>query len=61
MRITKKEVLAAFKESYTLQCYGSEMHEDKIAKRESWYNYTDMLCKENVISESQYKNWSNPF
>ena len=34
---------------------------DTIAKRESWNDYTDMLCKEGDITMNQYNNWSNPF
>ena len=34
---------------------------DVIAKRESWNDFTDMLCKCNEISMNQYNNWTNPF
>ena len=34
---------------------------DVIAKRTEWHNFTDALCKGNVITLKQYENWSNPF
>lgn len=34
---------------------------DRVAKRESWSNYTDALCKGGEITEKQYVTWSNPF
>lgn len=34
---------------------------DVCAKREYWNNYTDSLCKDGMITDSQYDNWTNPF
>ena len=34
---------------------------DVIAKREYWNNYTDDLCKNGDITDSQYDRWTNPF
>ena len=31
---------------------------DWPARREAWNNWTDSLCKDGVISDWQYKNWS---
>ena len=39
----------------------SEFRDDYVAKREFFNNYTDMLCKEGVITSKQYETWSNPF
>lgn len=47
-----KEVFKTYPEHY---------ENDAPAQREYWNNYTDMLCKDGVISEQQYNNWSNPF
>ena len=29
-------------------------------RREVWNNWTDMLCKNGIISDWQYENWSHP-
>lgn len=34
---------------------------DKPAIREAWNNYTDMLRKDNMITDKQYNTWSQPF
>ena len=34
---------------------------DIIAKREAWNNWTDSLCKEGLLTDSQYNDWDNPF
>jgi hypothetical protein len=33
---------------------------DEVAARETWNNWTDSLCKNNMISDWQYANWSHP-
>ena len=33
---------------------------DRPARRESWNNYTDMLCKQGDITENQYNKWHHP-
>ena len=33
---------------------------DWPARRETWNNWTDMLCKNEQISDWQYENWSQP-
>ena len=38
-----------------------EFRDDYVAKREFFNNYTDMLCKDGVITSKQYETWSNPF
>ena len=35
-------------------------HPDLPMRREAWNNFTDMLCKDNQISDWQYDNWSQP-
>ena len=33
---------------------------DWPARREAWNDWTDSLCKDGIISEWQYNNWSHP-
>ncbi len=33
---------------------------DGPARREAWNNFTDYLCKDDLISDWQYNNWSHP-
>ena len=33
---------------------------DWPARSEAWNNWTDMLCKDEQISDWQYENWSQP-
>ncbi len=33
---------------------------DEPARSEAWNNWTDMLCKDDLISDWQYNNWSQP-
>ena len=33
---------------------------DEPARSEAWNNFTDYLCKDNLISDWQYNNWSQP-
>ena len=33
---------------------------DWPARRETWNNWTDSLCKDGQISDWQYENWSQP-
>jgi hypothetical protein len=58
--LTKKNALAIFKEELVLGAY-ADIRSDKIAMRETWSNFTDSLCKDNMITMSQYERWSNPF
>lgn len=54
-------VINDFEEHYLpelIKAYGSD---DKIAMREAFNNYTDMLCKEGEITEWQYNNNENPY
>lgn len=61
-RLTKREALAQFRELWadTLQ-HEPNWKGDAIAKRESWNNWTDSLCKGGEISNHQYNTWANPF
>ena len=33
---------------------------DNTARCEAWNNWTDGLCKNRIISDWQYANWSHP-
>lgn len=60
----KEHALNAFKE--TILPWIKEMYEqdgkvDHVARRTAWNDYTDMLCKDGLITENQYDTWTNPF
>ena len=62
MRHTKAQVLDQFRYLWKVATIENpSLKTDTIAKRESWNDYTDMLCKEGDITMNQYNNWSNPF
>lgn len=56
--VTKQEVEKLFMERHAEYSILSET--DKVANREVWNNWTDMLCKTGVITEHQYNNWTYP-
>jgi len=55
-KMTKAQALQDFRAAI-----GDSLRGDSIAKREEWNNYTDMLCKDRLITEKQYDSWTNPF
>ena len=57
--LTKQHALEIFKEDRKGEEFWRTL--DSIAKRESWNNYTDSLCRSGSISLKQYESWSNPF
>jgi len=62
MKITKKEVVAQFRELWAdLLASEPSWRGDSIAKRTAFNDYTDTLCKDGIITNYQYENWSNPF
>jgi len=62
MRTTKKEVVAQFRELWAdLLASEPSWRGDSIAKRTAFNDYTDTLCKDGIITNYQYENWSNPF
>ena len=61
-KLTKKQAIAQFREMWREAIeYNLALKGDVIAKREDWNNYTDALCKDGQITQSQYSRWSNPF
>ena len=61
MRITKKEVVASFREMLKDSPTGTLLRGDSIAKREAFNDYVDMLNKDGLVTDYQAYNWSNPF
>lgn len=55
MKLTKKQALQMFLESYV------GPRGDVVMKREAWNNFTDALCKDRQITDRQYAAWANPF
>ena len=62
MRMTKKEVVASFRELWNdfLQS-NPNFRGDSIAKRTSFNDYVDGLNKDCLVTDYQAYNWSNPF
>ena len=62
MRMTKKEAVASFRESWSdFVTNESKFRGDKIAKRCAFNDYVDMLNKDGMVTDYQAYNWSNPF
>lgn len=57
--MTKEQALHLFKEENPdiIKRYKHDRHAIKLA----WDAFTDLLCKNGDISQSQYDKWSNPF
>lgn len=54
--LTKKEVLAMFREAYA----GKIQRGDSVARNEEWNNFTDVLRTDKLISEKAYNTWVYP-
>ena len=61
MRMTKVEVVASFREMLKDSPTGTLLKGDRIAKREAFNDYVDMLNKDGMVTDHQAYNWSNPF
>ena len=63
LAMTKRQAVAQFKE-YVMpgirEAYEQDGRMDRVARREAWNNYTDMLCKDREISPRQYDTWTHP-
>lgn len=57
--ITKRDALVMFQDIKESIREGHPC--DRIMLAEAWSNFTDSLCKDGIISEYQYNNWTNPF
>ena len=60
-KMTKVEVVASFREMLKDSPTGTLLKGDRIAKREAFNNYVDMLNKDGLVTDYQAYNWSNPF
>ncbi|AJK27508.1 hypothetical protein PTIM40_81 [Cyanophage P-TIM40] len=59
--MTKKQVVAIFREAWRQETLGTQWWGDAIAKREAFNDYVDSLNKEGRVTDWQAYNWSNPF
>ena len=64
MKLTRQQAYNNYKE--TIQEFYTSMRlykkdHDKVFMREEWNIYTDSLHRENLITDYQVNNWSNPF
>ena len=60
-RMTKVEVVASFRRMLKDSPTGTLLRGDRIAKREAFNDYVDMLNKDGLVTDYQAYNWSNPF
>lgn len=60
-KMTKAEALKDFRENIAPEIRKRYGRGDSIAMREAWSDYTDMLCKDRMITNKQYDTWDNPF
>ena len=59
---TKKQAISTFSEIWRQAVAQNEsLATDRPAKSETWNDFTDMLCKDSIITDNQFRNWSNPF
>ena len=60
-KMTKVEVVASFRRMLKDSPTGTLLRGDRIAKREAFNDYVDMLNKDGLVTDYQAYNWSNPF
>lgn len=60
MKMTKSQVVAHCREIFKSPDWPF-VKSDVDAKRQYFNDYTDMLCKDGMITELQYSTWTNPF
>ena len=61
--ITFDQACEIFREDilpFVIERYESDGIKDGPARRETWNDWTDSLCKNRQISDWQYANWSQP-
>ena len=61
--ITFDQACEIFREDvlpHVIERYESDGIKDGPARRETWNDWTDSLCKNRQISDWQYANWSHP-
>ena len=59
--MTKAEAVSQFNELWSNKVnLFPHVKDDEVMKSEDWNNYTNMLCKNGVITEKQYNSWDSP-
>ena len=59
--MTKKQAIAEFRETYAPAVRAKYGRGDAVAMREEWSMFTDMLCRDRLITRRQCDAWTNPF
>jgi len=57
--MTKKQVINELKSMCPNCQYNGK--KDHVACSQCFNDFTDMLCKDGLITQDQYDNWTNPF
>lgn len=61
-RMKKTQVVKLFNEYFEeFLLENEDRRGDKPLKRTAWNNFTDTLCKEQLITLHQLETWKNPF
>lgn len=56
---TKQEAIVNFQD--TADSIQKNYPGDSIMLADAWNDYTDLLCRDKIITTRQYKTWLNPF
>lgn len=59
--MTKVEAVKLYKQENAVFIKNCKARKDSVMLRTDWNDWTDSLCKDGIITENQYNNWSNPF
>ena len=57
--MNKRQIVAMCREVF--QEFPEVFHDDKPAQSEYFNNFTDLLRRDNRITQEQYDSWVNPF
>jgi hypothetical protein len=63
MKLTKKAAIQEFKALIlpaVKEQYETNGRKDSGARHQEWHWFTDRLCKDGIITESQYMRWTTP-
>jgi hypothetical protein len=62
VKLTKHQVKKIFEPEWLAAVADGTFHSTDIAaKRESWLVLTDLLHRDNLITDDQFNCWSNPY
>jgi len=62
--LTKREVIDLFRTTVLPGIrlkYEQDGKIDKVARREEWNNFTNMLNEDGLLSDYAYDNWAYPY